>query len=57
MGKECSMNGRHEECIQGFGGKATRKRLLGRPRRRWEDDIKMVLGEVGWFDVGCIDLA
>jgi hypothetical protein len=24
------------------------KRPLGRPRRRWEDDIKMYLQEVGW---------
>jgi hypothetical protein len=23
------------------------KRLLGRPRRRWEDNIKMDFGEVG----------
>jgi hypothetical protein len=24
------------------------KRPLGRPRRRWVDDIRMDLGEVGW---------
>ena len=24
------------------------RRLLGRPRRRWEDNIKMALKEVGW---------
>jgi len=24
------------------------KRLLGRPRRRWEDNIKVDLQEVGW---------
>jgi hypothetical protein len=24
------------------------KRPLGRPRRRWVDNIKMVLGEIGW---------
>jgi hypothetical protein len=24
------------------------RRLLGRPRRRWEDNIKMDLQEVGW---------
>jgi len=28
-------------------GKPERKRPLGRPRRRWEDNIKMVLQEVG----------
>jgi hypothetical protein len=24
------------------------KRPLGRPRRRWEDNVKMDLQEVGW---------
>ena len=28
-------------------GKPEGKRPLGRPRRRWEDNIKMNLGEVG----------
>jgi hypothetical protein len=29
-------------------GKPEGKRLLGRPRRRWVDDMRMDLGEVGW---------
>jgi hypothetical protein len=29
-------------------GKTEGKRLLGRPRRRWEDNIKMDLREMGW---------
>ena len=29
-------------------GKPEGKRLLGRSRRRWEDNIKMDLQEVGW---------
>jgi len=29
-------------------GKLEGKRPLGRPRRRWEDNIKMDLQEVGW---------
>jgi hypothetical protein len=33
------------------------KRQLGRPRRRWVDNIRMDLGEVGWSDVDWIDLA
>jgi hypothetical protein len=33
------------------------KRPLGRPRRRWVDNIRMDLGEVGWSDVDCIGLA
>jgi hypothetical protein len=32
------------------------KRPLGRPRRRWVDNIKMDLGEVGWGDVYWISL-
>jgi hypothetical protein len=30
---------------------------LGRPRRRWEDNIKMDLGEVGFGDVDLIHMA
>jgi hypothetical protein len=33
-----------------------RKEPLGRPRRRWEDNIKMDLQEVGW-DMDWNDLA
>ena len=29
-------------------GKHEGKRPLGRPRRRWEDNIKMEGGETGW---------
>jgi hypothetical protein len=32
-------------------GKPDRKRPLGRPRRRWVDNIKMDLGDVGLGDV------
>jgi hypothetical protein len=32
-------------------GKPEEKRPLGRPRRRWVDNIRMDLGEVGWGDV------
>jgi hypothetical protein len=38
-------------------GKPEGKRQLGRPRRRWVDNIRMDLGEVGWGDVDWIDLA
>jgi hypothetical protein len=37
-------------------GKPEGKRPLGRPRRRWVDNIRMDLGEVGWSDVDWIDL-
>jgi hypothetical protein len=38
-------------------GKPEGKRPLGRPRRRWVDDMKMDLREVGWVDVDWIGLA
>ena len=34
-----------------------RKRSLGRPRRRWEDNIKMDLREVGCVAGDWVDLA
>jgi hypothetical protein len=38
-------------------GKPEGKRPLGRPRRRWVDNIRMDLGMVGWSDVDWIGLA
>jgi hypothetical protein len=38
-------------------GKPEGKRPLGRPRRRWVDNIRMDLEEVGWGDVDWIGLA
>jgi hypothetical protein len=35
------------QCSVPVWGKPEGKRLLGRPRRRWEDNIKMYLQEVG----------
>jgi hypothetical protein len=37
------------ECVYGgFMGKIEGRRPFGRLRRRWEDNIKMNLQEVGW---------
>ena len=33
------------------------KKLLGRPRRRWEDNIKLDLQEVRCGDIDWIDMA
>jgi len=38
-------------------GKPVGKRALGRPRRRWEDNIKMDLQEVGCGSMEWIELA
>ena len=46
-----------ERRIQGLAGKPEGKKLLGRPRRRWEDDIKMDLQTVGWGAKEWIELA
>jgi hypothetical protein len=32
------------------------KRPLGRPRRRWVDNIKMDLRKIRWDSMDCIDL-
>jgi hypothetical protein len=38
-------------------GKPEGRRPLERPRRRWEDNIKMDLREVGWEGMDWLDLA
>jgi hypothetical protein len=38
-------------------GKPERKRPLGRPRRRWKDNIIIDLREIGWGGMDWIDLA
>jgi len=50
----CSTHGRNEKCVQKFGWKTPREGTT-RPRRRWEDNIRMILKEVGWEGVGGLD--
>jgi hypothetical protein len=45
MGDLCSTYGGEEEHVV----KPEGKRPLGRPRRRWVDNIRLDLGEVGWI--------
>jgi hypothetical protein len=40
-----------------FVGKPEGKRPLGRPRRRWVNNIKMYPREIGWDGIDWIDLA
>jgi hypothetical protein len=40
------MHGRGDECVQVLMGKPEGKRPLGKPRRRWEDGIRMYLREL-----------
>jgi hypothetical protein len=53
MGGTCGTHGRGEEYVQGFDGKARMKET----RRRWEDEIRMDLREIGWGSVDWIQLA
>jgi hypothetical protein len=56
MGGTCSTNGEKRNAYRLLVGKPEGNRPLGRPRRRWVENIRMDLGEVGWGDVDWIDL-
>ena len=43
--------GEEERCIQDFGRETEGKRPFGKPRLRWEDNIKIDLKEVGYADM------
>jgi len=49
--------GERRGVYRALAGKPEGKRPLGRPRRRWEDNIKMDLQEVGCGCMDWIDLA
>jgi len=53
MSGACSMQDSDEKCIQHFG----QKNLNWRPRRRWEDNIRADLREIGWNGVDWTHLA
>jgi hypothetical protein len=44
-----------DKCI--LVGKPEGRRPLGRPRRKWVDNIKMDLREIGWNGMDLIELA
>jgi hypothetical protein len=49
--------GQERKLCKVYVGKPEEKRLLGRPSCRWEDGIRMDLGEIGWEDVEWAQLA
>jgi len=57
MGWACSSCGVEERLHRLLVGKPERKRPLGRPRRRWDDNIKIGLQEVGFGGMDWIKLA
>jgi len=57
MGGVCSSVGVRRGVYRVSVGKPEGKRPLGRPRRRWEDSIKMGIQEVEYGVMGWIELA
>jgi hypothetical protein len=48
VGRTCSTHGEKRTAYRILVGKPEGKRLLGRCRHRWEDNIKMDLIAIGW---------
>ena len=57
MGGACSAYGERRGVYRALVNEPEGKRPLGRPRRRWEDNIKMDLQVVGCGGVDWIELA
>jgi hypothetical protein len=57
MDGACNTNGEKRNAYRLLVGKPEGKRPLGRPRRRWVDNIRMDHVEVGWSVVDWIGLA
>ena len=57
MGWVCGAYGQGEGVYRILVGKPVGRRPLGRPRRRWVDNIRMDLQEVGCGYMDCIGLA
>jgi hypothetical protein len=57
MDRACSTHGEKRNEYRILMGIPEGKSQLARPRRRWENNIKMDLGEIGWDGMHWIDLA
>jgi hypothetical protein len=57
VGGTCGTNGRERNVYELLVGKPEGKRPLGRPRRRWIDNIEIDLSEIGLNVVDWIGLA
>jgi len=49
--------GERRGAYRGLVGKPDGRRPLGRPRRRWQDNIKIGLQEMGWWGMDWIYVA
>jgi hypothetical protein len=57
VGGTCGTHGEGRSVYELLIGRSKVKRLLERPRRRWDDNIKMDLREKGIDGANCIRLA
>jgi hypothetical protein len=57
VGGACSTNGEKNKTYYLLSRKSDGRRPLGRPRRRWVDNIKMDLVEIGLGELDWISLA
>jgi hypothetical protein len=57
VGGTCSMHGEGRSVYRVLVGSSKGKRTLGRPRHRWEDNIKMDVRGIGIDGVNWIQLA
>jgi hypothetical protein len=57
MARACTMPGKKRNTYRILMVKSELKRPLGRPKHRWEDNIKNDLREIGWCDKEWITVA
>jgi hypothetical protein len=57
MGWDCSIYWENRKAYRVLVGKPEGKRPLGRARRKWEENIKIDLTEIGCGGMDWIDLA
>jgi hypothetical protein len=57
MCRACSTNEEKRNAYRILVGKPDGRRTLGRPKRKWVDNIKIHLREIGWGTMDWIDLA
>ena len=55
MDRSCSQNGKGRNAFKILTRKPIEKRHLGMPRRRWEDNIRMDLEEIGFNTRNWVD--
>jgi hypothetical protein len=57
IGGTCRTHGKIRNAYIIFVGKSEGNRPIGRPKHRWEDNIRRDLREIGWEDTDSIHLA